>query len=182
MTFKMNKLLLFTVLAFVSCSEDQNTLNVEEENVQNTTLNDQSTSDKDNTKEVKAWLELVIQEYFKQDLNDWSTITTKEYAEYKSDMINSIYSHGIELDSLKKKWSYKYEVTKSKTGVGFLIGAQDYYNIVIKSCKALSSENQGEYVFKVILCDTGYDQCYESDITVIKYVGSYAIDGTKEYF
>lgn len=183
----MYKILFATILAFTSCSESKSGPNLDEENIQNSELNDQSTAKDDivsnyNSEQAKIWLESAIKKYFDQELNDWSFMTTKEYDEYKTDMINTIYSRGIELDSLKKKWSFKYEVTEKKAGVGFLIGTQDYYSILIKTCRALPSSTKGEYLFKLILCDTGYGQCFESDVTVIEDNGSYAIDDVKEYF
>jgi len=186
----MKKILFFAILTLASCSENIEASDVKEKIVHTETdelsnsdrNNNQIVEPSDNSERVQVWLEQSIGEYFDQDLTDWSFMTTSEYNEYKIDMINSIYSHGIELDSLKKKWSYKYEVVSDRTGVGFLIGAQDYINITIKNCKSLPSNNRGEYLFKIILCDTGYDECYESDVTVIEYNNTYVIDNVKEYF
>ena len=97
-------------------------------------------------------------------------------------MINSIYSHGIDLEVLKEKWSYKYDVSDEKAGLGFLIGAQDYYNIIINSCTPLNTSSKTDYLFRLVLCDTGYDECFESEVTVISYRGSFAIDDVTEGF
>lgn len=151
----MYKVFFATILAFTSCSESRSEPILNEEKVQKTELNDQSTAvhdditSNDNSEQAKRWLESAIKEYFDQELNDWS---------------------------------FKYEVTEKKTGVGFLIGAQDYYNIVIKTCNALPSGTKGEYLFELVICDTGYDQCFGSDVTVIEYNDSYAIDDVKEYY
>lgn len=184
----MNKILFFAVLALVSCSSGMNESNLEAENEQ-IDIDEQLTSDLDDSdqstgdsEQAKIWLERSINEHFEQELNDWSSMATKAYYEYKTDMINSNFSHGLELDALKKKWSHKYEVSADRVGVGFLIGAQDHTSIEIKTCKALPSEVEGEYLFKLVLCDKGYDQCYESDVTVIEYDDSYAIDDVKEYY
>jgi len=193
MRFRFFKLLFVIVLAFSSCSENKNQQIIDSEKVKNTELKDQPTDVLDtdvkaetalneNPQQAEKWLKSAIEAYFNQELNDWSFMTTAEYNEYKIDMINSVYVHGIELDSLRKKWSFKYEVTEKRIGVGFLIGAQDYSNIVIKTCNLLSSNEKGGYFFKLILCDTDYDQCYESDVTIVEYEGSYAIDNVKEYY
>lgn len=187
---EMIKGIFFIILVLASCSQNVKESHAQKENIQKE-LNDPSLSEEDSTQialksenaaQAKVWLEHAILEYFNQELNDWSFMTTAEYNEFKIDMINSIYWHGIELDSLKKKWSNKYEVTADKTGVGFLIGAQDYKSIVIKTCKTIPSKVEGEYLFKLVLCDTGYDQCYESDVTVIEHNGSYAINDVREYY
>ncbi|XOV68275.1 MAG: hypothetical protein ACFHU9_03675 [Fluviicola sp.] len=184
----MYKLLFVIILAFISCSENKSESILDKEKIQNAELDDESMTIRDdsevndNSEQAKRWLETAIKEYFDQELNDWSFMTTDEYYEYKIDMINSVYAHGIAIDSLEKKWSYKYEVSEKKTGVGFLIGAQDYYNVVIQTCSTLPSIKKGNYLFKLVLCDTGYDQCFESDVTVIEYNNSYAIDDVKEYY
>lgn len=131
---------------------------------------------------AEEWLKKALINYFAQEINDWSTIMTETFREYKGDMMNATYTHGIPLDSLKRKWSYKYEVSKEKTLDGFLINAQDYINIVIDSCALVSSSDDGKYVFKIVLYDTGFDSYSESDLTVIEYRGSFAIDDSKEYF
>lgn len=179
-----SRILLLLLIISAACSERPNDLGTEVEQKE-TSENPETISEEQTIEDAspaKEWLERAVIEYFSQELNDRSTITTPSYNEYKGDMMNSVYTHGIPLDSLKKKWSHKYEVSKENTGTGFLINAQDYYKIKIQSCLILPSEKQGEYKLKLTLCDVGYDKCHESDVTVIEYNGGYAIDNVKEHY
>lgn len=133
-------------------------------------------------KRAEKWLKDALHNYFAEEMPDRSTIMTETFSAYKGDMMNATYTHGIPLDSLKRKWSYKYEVSHEKTLDGFLINAQDYINVVIDSCALLSSSDDGKYVFKIVLYDTGFDRYSESDLTVIEYRDAFAIDDSKEYF
>jgi hypothetical protein len=190
MISRMYKILFILVIVVTSCSQEaKNEIN---NDIQSGSTNEIDTvitkkleiekNSSDNSELAQAWLEKAILEYFNQEINDRGSITTKDYDEYKGDMINSVYSHGLDLDALKEKWTHKYDVSANNSGVGFLIGAQDYLTIIIKSCTLVASPNKGELLFNLVLCDTGYDECYESDITVVPYNGLFAIDNVKEYF
>lgn len=179
----MNKLFFLIILVLTSCSNDNGTLDESTlSELKSLPSSDSISSQTIDSGQAKIWLEQAIKTYFQQEINDMSFMTTAEYNEYKIDMMNSPFSHGIELDSLKKKWSHKYEVTQEKANVGFLINAQDYFNITIKTCMVLPSDSEEKVVLKLILCDTGYDKCHESDVTVIEYGDSYAIDDVEEHF
>lgn len=188
----MNKnkshLFLLLILIITACSHTPD--NTQETHVdRNETSSSTETSDlvasatvDEKVKRAEEWLKDALHNYFAEEMPDRSTIMTETFSAYKGDMMNATYTHGIPLDSLKRKWSYKYEVSHEKTLDGFLINAQDYINIVIDSCALVSSSDDGKYVFKVVLYDTGFDSYSESDLTVIEYRDAFAIDDSKEYF
>ena len=115
-------------------------------------------------------------------MHDFKLITTGEYFGLKSDLINSNYEHGIDLDSIRKKWSYKYAISAEDIGVGFLIDAQDNGQIEVESCKLLNTKVSSSYLFRVSLYDTLFKTHHKSDITVVPYNGSYAIDYVREHW
>ncbi len=186
----MNKIFLFSILIITACSENveepeikvQQSHQLEESSSPDENTNGQNSKQSDvNANAAEQWLRNALTYYFAQELSDRSTITTSDFDEYKGDMMNAYYTHGIPMDSLKKKWGHKYEVSKEKALDGFLINAHDYINIVINKCELISS-NEGKYIFNVILYDTGFETYSESDLTVIHHKGSFAIDDSKEFF
>ena len=184
----MKKSLLFPLLILAACSQKTEPTKEVEKNPTNlnpSTETVQAVEVKQTDQKAERaeeWLKNALHNYFAEEINDWSTITTETFCAYKGDMMNATYTHGIPLDSLKRKWSYKYEVSHEKTLDGFLINAQDYINIVIDSCALVSSSDDGKYVFKIVLYDTGFDSYSESNLTVIEYRDAFAIDDSKEYF
>ncbi len=185
---EMKKSILFPLLILAACT--QNTEHKKEAEKDLTAPNPstqtvqpvEAEQTDQKAKRAEKWLKDALHNYFAEEMPDRSTIMTETFSAYKGDMMNATYTHGIPLDSLKRKWSYKYEVSHEKTLDGFLINAQDYLNVVIDSCALLSSSDDGKYVFKIVLYDTGFDRYSESDLTVIEYRDAFAIDDSKEYF
>ena len=185
----MYKILFVLFVVIASCSEDANNdqghtqddpiLEVNSEWLDNSEKEKPSSNKTDS---AKNWLTEAIDKHFNQGVNDFSLITTDEYYGYKIDVINSNFSHGIDLDSIKNKWSHKYEVSQDDIDVGFLIDAQDNGKIEIESCVLRNSSRNSILLFSVSLYDTLFKSHYKSDITVIPYNGSYAIDDVKENF
>lgn len=186
----MYKILFPLIIFIASCSretESEQYTTIQPDSIAEDSLKsiEDTANDKPTLKEenlAKNWLIDAIDNHFNQGLPDFKLITTDEYCRYKIDVINSNFSHGIDLDSIKKKWSYKYDVSSDDIDVGFLIDAQDNGKIEIESCQMLNGSTNSEFIFSVVLYDTLFKARYKSDITVIPYNGSYAIDYVKEYF
>lgn len=183
----MNKL-LFSILVLVSaCSDTENLKETNEtqikselpETIDNHSLIKNSAND---SEQAKIWLIEAIDLQFNGPIQSFEKITTKEYYGFKSDLIGSNYEYGIDLDSIRKKWSYKYKISSDDIDVGFLIGAQDNGKIEVESCHLLSKLPNSKFIFGVSLYDTLFKEHYKSEITVIPYNGTYAIDNVKEYF
>jgi hypothetical protein len=129
---------------------------------------------------AKKWLVTAIENFFKQESADMSSITTKSYNEYKSDAMNiDMGEESLTLEQFNKKWKKKYDV-KHAGYDGFLISAQDWVKIVVSKCE-LSSAKGNVYIFQVIIKDTQYKAIYKRDIKVIESGKSFLIDDVKEY-
>jgi hypothetical protein len=186
----MNKILFLLIIFIASCSgekksEQYNIIqpdSIEEDSLLSIADSENDESTLNEVSLAKNWLVEAINNHFNQDLPNLKSITTEEYYGYKIDVMNSNFSHGIDLDSIKKKWSYKYDVSSDDIDVGFLIDAQDNGKMEIESCQILNRYSISEFIFSVVLYDTLFKARYKSDVTVIPYNGSYAIDYVKEYF
>ena len=180
----MYKILFLILLLITSCSESKVT---ERPNEAKTNPNspkpiENQPKETISVDEAKSWLIDAIDRQFNHELQSFKVITTEEYYGLKSDLINSNFVHGIDLDSIKKKWSYKYDISSDDIDVGFLIDAQDNGQIEIESCELLNQLPNSNFVFGVSLYDTLFKAHYKSDITVISYKESYAIDYVKEHW
>jgi hypothetical protein len=183
----MYKTLLILLVLVTSCSQSEVTDQPSEaQNNENSPkpIDNQSKETKlvDEVEQAKRWLVDAIDRQFNYELQSFKVITTEEYYELKSDLINSNFVHGIDLDSIRKKWSYKYDISSDDIDVGFLIDAQDNGQIEIESCELLNQLPNSNFVFGVSLYDTLFKAQYKSDITVIPYKESYAIDYVKEHW
>lgn len=183
----MYKILLPFFALLLSCSDQPgSSVNTQTESnnlkERTDTIEMEQNADKDVVLLAKEWLMNAINRQFDEGVHNFEEITTEEYYGLKSDLINSNYSHGIDLDSIQKKWSYKYEITSDDIDVGFLINAQDYGEIQIESCKLIQLITDSRFVFEVSLYDTLFEARYKSDITVIPYKGSFAIDYVREHW
>lgn len=130
---------------------------------------------------AKTWLEKAIPEYFNTGLNPIESITTGRYAEYKSDMINSVYD-GLTFEELKVKWGSVYKVDEKKLGLGFLIGAQDWDTVQIDRCRFVKAPNDSTFIFEITLSDKATEKVYPSQVTVVRDNTSFAIDDVKEEY
>jgi len=164
----------------MSCSGDTSNSTIRDE--QKHSLEKQVATKADTAEDAEKWLRDGITSYFDQELNDMNTLTTPTYAEYKHDLMASVYEGGLSYEELQAKWGKKFSFTKDDVVSGFLIGAQDYYNIEIEKCFLLSSTDNFTYKFKVTLHDTGYNERWKSEITVIPYKDSFRISYIKDLY
>jgi hypothetical protein len=134
----------------------------------------------DKSELAKKWLVKAIENFFKQESADMSSITTKSYNEYKSDAMNiDMGEESLTLEQFNKKWKKKYDV-KHVGYDGFLISGQDWGKIVVSKCDLISAKGN-VYIFQVIIKDTQYKATNKRDIKVIESGKSFLIDDVKEY-
>jgi hypothetical protein len=145
----------------------------------NQTVIEQKTGDQDQ-ENAKKWLIKAIETNFNQETFKMSDITTKNYAEYKSDAINIEYDNGLTQETFEKKWKNKFD-TKYVGTEAFLIPTQDYGKIKVMSCKFLSLTKDKAYIFETVVRDLTYKQSYKRDIKVIQSGKSFLIADVKEY-
>ncbi|MCV9927168.1 hypothetical protein OIU83_05870 [Flavobacterium sp. LS1R49] len=145
----------------------------------NQTVIEQKTKDQDQ-ENAKKWLIKAIEINFNKETFEMSDITTKTYAEYKSDAINIEYDNGLTNETFKKKWKNTFD-TKYVGTEGFLIPTQDYGKIKVMSCKFLSVTKDKAYIFETIVRDLTYKHSYKRDIKVIHSGKSFLIADVKEY-
>lgn len=110
----------------------------------------------DKSELAKKWLVKAIENFFKQESADMSSITTKSYNDYKTDAMNiDMDTEGsLTLEQFNKKWKKKYDV-KYAGYDGFLISAQDWVKIVVSKCELISAKGN-VYIFQVIIKDAQY--------------------------
>lgn len=129
---------------------------------------------------AKKWLVKAIENFFKQESADMSSITTKSYNEYKSDAMNiDMGEESLTLEQFNKKWKKKYDV-KHVGYDGFLISGQDWGKIVVSKCDLISAKGN-VYIFQVIIKDIQYKATNKREIKVIESGKSFLIDDVKEY-
>ncbi|MET3020358.1 hypothetical protein [Flavobacterium hydatis] len=145
----------------------------------NNAANKQKTENQ-NQENAKNWLIKTIETNFNKDTYEMSDMTTKTYAQYKSDAINIEYDNGLTEESFKKKWKNKFD-TKYVGMNGFLIPTQDYGKIKVSSCKLLYISKDKGYVFETIIKDLTFKTSYKRDIKVIQSGKSFLIADVKEY-
>lgn len=134
----------------------------------------------DKSELAKKWLVKAIENFFKQESADMSSITTKSYNAYKSDAMNiDMGEDSLTLEQFNKKWKKKYDV-KYAGYDGFLISGQDWGKIVVSKCELISAKGN-VYIFQVIIKDTQYKATNKRDIKVIESGKSFLIDDVKEY-
>jgi hypothetical protein len=149
----------------------------------NATINNAANKQKvesQNQENAKKWLIKTIETNFNKDTYEMSDMTTKTYAEYKSDAINIEYDNGLTEESFKKKWKSKFD-TKYVGMNGFLVPTQDYGKIKVSSCKLLYISKDKGYVFEIIIKDLTFKTSYKRDIKVIPSGKSFLIADVKEY-
>ena len=143
-----------------------------------------------NTKEIafdkselaKKWLIKSIENFFKQESPEMSSITTKTYNKYKSDATNvEMDTEGsLTVEQFNKKWKKTYDIKYAGVGNGFLISAQDWGKVTVTKCQLLTAK-ENVYIFQVIIKDATYKGSYKRDIKVIESGKSFLIDDVKEY-
>ncbi|MEA9415374.1 hypothetical protein [Flavobacterium sp. PL02] len=133
-----------------------------------------------NQENAKKWLIKTIETNFNKDTYEMSDMTTKTYAQYKSDAINIEYDNGLTEESFKKKWKNKFD-TKYVAMNGFLVPTQDYGKIKVSSCKLLYVIKDKGFVFETIIKDLTFKTSYKRDIKVIPSGKSFLIADVKEY-
>jgi hypothetical protein len=138
------------------------------------------TTENQDQENAKDWLIKAIEINFNKDTFDTADITTKTYAEYKSDAINIEYENGLTQEAFKKKWKNKFDL-KYVGYNGFLVPTQDYGKIKVSSCKLLSVTKDKAYIFETIIRDVDYKHNYKRDIKVIHSGKSFLIADVKEY-
>ncbi|URC11978.1 hypothetical protein [Flavobacterium sp. B183] len=162
----MKQILTYLVLVvFFSCnSREQKTTENEEKSVTE-------------VKSAKKWLIESIESYFKNDNSEMISITTKRYAEYKSDAMNIEFDVDGNLTEkdFEKKWKNHYDTKLAGFHSGFLISGQDWINPTVTNCD-LKSKTENGLVFKTTISDDGYKVKYIREIKVIKENGHFKID------
>ncbi|SHL44687.1 hypothetical protein SAMN05444484_1011519 [Flavobacterium chilense] len=165
-TSKMKQILKYLVLVvFFSCNshEQKNTENKEKRITE--------------VKSAKKWLIESIETYFKNDNSEMASITTKRYAEYKSDAMNIEFDVDGNLIEkyFEKKWKNHYDTKLAGFHSGFLISGQDWINPTVTKCD-FKNKTENCLVFKTTISDDGYKVKYIREIKIIKENGHFKID------
>lgn len=133
--------------------------------------------------EAKTWLKTTIKEYFEQfPSTSIDQIATKQYSEYRQDAICVAYDceNSLTPEEFKQKWSSTYDVTFAGIGESFLIGQQDWGNVVMSKCEMTYEPEQGTYIFDTIVEDTMFKLSYSIEIIVKKTDKGFKIDDVKK--
>lgn len=162
----MKKILTYLILAFfLSCNSHE----------QKSDDNKQKSAAEVLT--AKKWLIKSIELYFKNDNAEMVSITTKRYAQYKSDAINIEFDVDGNLTEkeFEEKWKNYYNTKLAGFHSGFLISGQDWINPTVTKCN-LKNKTGNVLVFKTTISDDGYKVKYIRDIKVVKQNGDFKID------
>lgn len=158
----LKSIILFSsVILLFSCKGKMNTKVSEEEK---TTENRMEKIAEIDSKEAENWLIKSIEKFFKEEQS--YAIFTKEYVDYKADATSVGYDDGLTEAGFNKKWGTKFNTKYAGLGVGFLISAQDWNEILVKKCK-FKKQKDGILYFDVILTDIEFkDEEYKREIHV----------------
>lgn len=151
---------IFIVILFVSCNSKEKK------------ENSLSQSDK-----AKKWLVESIESYFDKNTSKMGALTTKRYAEYKTDAMNieSDSQDSLTKKEFEEKWNNVYTTKLSGFDSGFLISAQDWIKPKVTDCN-LKSKKDNNLIFEVVIADEGYKAKYHREITLVKEGNSFKID------
>lgn len=168
----MYKLVIPLAFLFFSCEDPQRAVDREVAVL----LENQKTDEK----AAESWLCNAVKNHFAADLPDLKTICTPEYAAFKLDVIASPYD-GLPYKDLHKRYGKQFKFTEDDLGRGFLIGAQDYSMISIKTCKMIRSADM-LFVFDLTLEDKANNAEWRSNVTVVPFENSYRISDVEEFY
>ncbi|MCV9933100.1 hypothetical protein OIU80_12475 [Flavobacterium sp. LS1R47] len=178
--YKFNTLALaFTLLSGLTVVQDGNAQS-NKGLISTSKTNTELKTENQDQENAKKWLVKTIETNFNKDTYKMSDMTTKTYAEYKSDAINMEYDDGLTEETFKKKWHNQFNTKYVGTG-GFLVPSQDYGKIKVMNCKFLSVTKDKAYIFETTIRDLTFKQNYKRDIKVIHSGKSFLIADVKEY-
>ena len=163
---------------FVSCSNNEQ----KEHTSVDATENSEDARKEDDVASAKKWLVETIEGFFTNFetlKGDYSTICTKEYAEFKKDATNVDMDGGMSEDAFKTKWGRRYS---EYAGIqeGFLIGGTDNGKIKVSKCELKNKTEMGGYLFEVVLEDEDYKSTFYREIVVVPSQNSFLIDDVRE--
>ncbi len=158
--FKFICLLSFSLVIF-SCSQGKN----DSTNESSKELNEETkTIDNKTIIEAEEWLKSAIEGFFGE--NQSYEIFTEDYTNYKADATAVGYDDGLTEEEFNKKWESKFNTKYAGLGVGFLISAQDWNEILVKKC-TFKKQEDGILYFDVILTDIEFkEEEYKREIHV----------------
>lgn len=156
--------------------------------------NDKPAKEKENTRAItganidsiniasgKNWIKSNIESYFNNDslfLKGFSSLCTKQYAEFKQDAINMEYD-GMTEEEFKAKWGRRYS-KYAGIGEGFMIAGQDYGKVLITKCEFKNKTEMGNYLYDVVIADTVFNSKFVRQIVLAKTQASFLIDDVLE--
>ena len=163
---------------FVSCNNNEQ----KEHTSVDATKNAEEVKKGDNVASAQKWLVETIEGFFTNFetlKGDYSTICTKEYAEFKKDATNVDMDGGMSEDAFKTKWGRRYS---EYAGIqeGFLIGGTDNGKIKVSKCELKNKTEMGGYLFEVVLEDEDYKSTFYREIVVVPSQNSFLIDDVRE--
>ncbi len=175
----MRLIILLAILFCISCNQK----NSEEQ--KSTDIKTESKNEENDDQDIenaKTWLVQNIEKYF-TDFNtlngDYSSITTKEYAEFKSDATGVGMDGGMDESAFKTKWA-KRNTEKAGLGEGFMIGGNDFGKIKVTKAEFKNKTESGDYMFETLIEDTEFKSKFYRDIVVKKTGNSFLIDDVIE--
>lgn len=142
-------------------------------------FNDKLVVEKNEYENGGSWLKKSIENYFSQPIwPEMETITTKRYAEFKSDAMGIQYDGGLTDKQFAEKWDKKYNL-KLTNNESFLIGMQDNETIKVTTINQTKITKNGAW-YHVIIRDTYFKININRDIRIIKNGNSFLIDEVLE--
>ena len=175
----MRLLLLSAIIFCISCNQKNNA------EQKSTDTKTETTSEQNNNQDIenaKTWLMQNIERYFANFdtlRGDYAGITTKEYAEFKSDATGVGMDGGMDEAEFKKKWA-KRNIEKVGISEAFMVGGNDFGKIKVTKCEFKNKTESGDYLFETLIEDTEYKSKFYRDIIVKKTGDSFLIDDVYE--
>lgn len=181
----MKKYLIITLgIVLMSCQENKKENQAESLTKSQETITEKPSSEStpESAEAAQKWLIKSIETYFSQESPNMQNITTSDYYQYKTDATNVDYDieGSLTEKQFHNKWQGKFNTQKAGIGVGFLISGQDWTKIKVEKCNLSSSENN-EYLFDVILTDRDMKEQYKIKVKVIPSENSFLISDVEQF-
>lgn len=163
--------LVTIILAFTQCSDPiKGGETISESNIDSININ-----------AGKNWIKSKVESYFNNDslfLKGFSSLCTKQYAEFKQDAISIEYD-GMTENEFKAKWGRRYS-KYAGIGDGFMIAGTNYGKILITKCEFKNRTEMGNYLYDVVITDTVFNSTFVRQIILNKTRDSFLIDNVLE--
>lgn len=126
------------------------------------------------------WIQSALEGYFTDSLS-MEQITTKRYAQFKTDMINVEFDGGKSITDIEKEWGNVYDTKDPDQQQAFLIPLQDWNQVKV-NCQLLSGGNTHEIWILAAMKEVTISEPFIRYLKLVKQRNSFKIDDVRKAF